>query len=131
MSLRLNVQEQNSLTFERMLSTAKQFRENAVAPALTAFLRTHEIEVDSSAIVWARSDSYMLGFEHGIQGLLVTPSHRFFEFELEWDAQQLIVTHVHEFSDVTATQNMSIHNRGIGKGNGALAVSVLEVLNAG
>jgi hypothetical protein len=130
MSRRLNVQQQNNLTFEAMLSTARHYREIGLAIVLTEFFDARGIDVDESAIVWAQTDGYMLGFPHGLGGLLVTPNKTFIEFELEMNAEHTKVTHVHEYSDVTAKQNMSNHNRGIGRGYGALAVAVLEALNA-
>jgi hypothetical protein len=130
MSLRLNVQQQNSLTFEELLSTAKRFREAGLATGLAEFFRAQEIDIDSSAIVWAQSESYMLGFPYGLRGLLVTSTKNFFEFELELNAEHTKVIHVHEFLDVTAKQNISIHNRGTGQGLGALSLKVLDSLNA-
>jgi hypothetical protein len=129
MPLRLNVQQQNSLTFEDLLSTAQRFRETGLAAGLVEFFCAQEIDIDSSAIVWAQSESYMLGFPHGLRGLLVTSTKNFFEFELELNAERTKVMHVHDFLDVTSKQNMSIHNRGTGQGYGALCLQVLEALN--
>ena len=129
MSLRLDVQQQNSLTFEELLHTAQYYRETGLTVGLINFFRDQEIDIDSSAIVWAQSENYMLGFPYGLRGLLVTPTKRFFEFDLELNAEQTRLIYVHDFSDVTSKQNMSTHNRGTGKGYGTLCLEVLETLN--
>lgn len=129
MSLQRNVQQRNEGTFEAMLATAKHFRERGVPAAVHAFLAQRGIELSTSAIVRAQTESYMLGFEFGLGGLLVTQDHRFFEFELELDASLGKVVFVHEYSEVTERQNTSRHNRGTGKGDGALAIEVVEALN--
>ena len=130
MSVRRNVQQQNSRTFESMLTRAKHFRAHGVAVGIRKFFAMHGIEVDRSAIIWARSESYMLGFEFGLEGMVVTPERKFFFFALELDSLQAEVILVHEFADVTVEQNCSEHNRGTGKGEGALAVAVLEAINS-
>lgn len=71
----------------------------------------------------------MLGFPYGLRGLLVTLTKRFIEYELELNPEQTKIAQVHEFLDVSAMQNMPIHNRGIGQGLGALSVAVLAALN--
>jgi hypothetical protein len=76
------------------------------------------------------SESYILGFDFGLCGLLVTAEAKFFQFDLELSADLADVVAVHEFSDVTAEQNMSTENKGIGKGYATLAVAVMEALNA-
>ena len=129
MSIQLNVQQQNHLAFEAMLRTARGFREKGVALGLIDFFFTHGIDVNSSAIVFAQTESYMLGFAHGLGGLLVTSDKQYYSFNLELDETLMLVTWVHEFSDVTAEQNMSARNRGTGQGEGAVAAAVLDALN--
>jgi hypothetical protein len=128
MSLQRNVQQQNEGTFESMLATAKHFRERGVPAGVKDFLAQRGIELSTSAIVRAQTESYMLGFEFGLGGLVVTQDRRFFEFELELDASLNKVIFVHEYSEVTEKQNTSGHNRGTGKGAGALAIAVVEAL---
>ena len=130
MSIQLNVQQQNALTFEAMLAKAKYFRSHGVPIGIRKFFALHGIDIDRSAIIRARSESYMLGYAFGLEGLLVTVGRRFFRFELELDTAQEEVVFVHAFMDVTAQQNDSEHNRGTGKGEGALAVAVLEAMNS-
>ncbi len=129
MSQQRNVQQQNEGSFETMLATAKYFREHGVPIGVQAFLAQCGIELSTSAIVRAHTESYMLGFEFGLGGLVVTQDRRFFEFELELDASLNKVISVHEYSDVTEKQNTAGHNRGTGKGTGALAIEVVEALN--
>lgn len=130
MSIRRNVQQQNLVTFEVMLATATNFRSRGVAMGIRRFFDLQGIDIDRSAIVSAQSEGYMLGFDFGLRGLLVTSERRFYCFELELDSSQDEVADVHEFVDVTARQNDSEHNRGTGKGGGSLALAVLETLNS-
>lgn len=129
MSLQRNVQQQNEGAFERMLMTAQNFRVQGVPAGVQSFLAQHGIELSTSAIVWGQAERYMLGFEFGLGGLVVTGDHRFFEFELELDSSLKNVIFVHKFSDVTEQQNTSNHNKGIGKGVGAIAIQVVDILN--
>lgn len=64
-------------------------------------------------------------------GQLLTSEARFIRFEMETDARHLVVEGGVEWSDVTDEQNLSSHNRGFGAGAGAIALRVLEELNAG
>lgn len=71
----------------------------------------------------------MLGYEFGFAGLVATQDRRFFEFELELDVSLDKVVYVHECSEMTERQGASVRNRGAGKGDGALAIEVVEALN--
>jgi hypothetical protein len=63
-------------------------------------------------------------------GVLLTDAERFIEFEIETDECHSSVELVECWRDVTEAQNLGIHNRGIGVGNGALAIKVLHDLNS-
>lgn len=63
-------------------------------------------------------------------GVLLTDAERFIEFEIETDESHSSVELVESWRDVTETQNLGINNRGIGVGNGALAIKVLHELNS-
>lgn len=128
MSLQRNVQQQNELTFDRMLARAQIFRAHGVPIGVRNFLRRRGVDIDSSVIVQA-SEGYILGFEFGLGGILLTADYRFFTFELELNPAITDVLFVHEFIDVTSRQDMSMTNRGTGKGFGALAVAVLHAVN--
>lgn len=130
MSLQRNVQQQNDLTFEGMLARAQFFRVDGVPPGARNFFAMQGIDIDTSVIIHAISESYMLGFDFGFQGMLLTADHKFFTFDLEFNAALTEVLSVHEFSDVTSQQNISVKNKGTGKGLGALAVAVLQTMNA-
>lgn len=54
-------------------------------------------------------------------------NRRFISFEIDADDHRL---QVDEWLDVTHRQNLCRHNRGIGIGHGALAMDVLQALNA-
>jgi hypothetical protein len=129
MSLRRNVKEQNDFQLAGMLAVASHFRDNGVAPGVDHFFVSHGIDLNSSAIVFAQTQSYMLSFESGLGGLLVTRDHLFYEFELELTPDLSVVSKVHEFTDVTHKQNTSVKNRATGKGYGALALEVLQMIN--
>lgn len=129
MSLQRNVQQQNEMAFKAMLKTATHFRKHGVPVGFQAFLTQHGIELSTSALVRVKNDSYMLGFEYGLEGLIVTQNHRFFEFELELDSSFNRIVFVHKYSEVTEHQDTSEHNQGTGKGARALAIEVVEVLN--
>ncbi len=130
MSLQRNVQQQNALTFKAMLGTAMLVREEGVPPGAQSFFASWGIDVGASAFIWWETESYMLGFRNGVAGLVVKPQHRFFSFEIQLGPTPSEVVCVYEFLDVTAEQNISAHNKGIGKGEGALALEVLAALNA-
>ena len=63
-------------------------------------------------------------------GMLLTKSERFIEFEIETDESHSLVELVESWRDVTEGQNLGEHNRGIGVGQGALAIKVLREVNA-
>ncbi len=130
MSIQRNVQQQNDLVFESLLRVAKHFREHGVAPGIRKFLALKAIDIDTSAVISADDQDYHWDFDVGLEGTLVTIDKRFFRFELELNATATEVIAVHEFADVTSEQNLSEHNRGVGKSAGALAIAVMETLNA-
>ncbi|WP_200232050.1 hypothetical protein [Rubrivivax gelatinosus] len=112
-----------------MLATAKHFRERGVPAGVQVFLAQRGIELSSSAIVRARTESYMLGYEFWFAGLVATQDRRFYWFELELDVSLDKVVYVHEYSEMTERQGASVRNRGAGKGDGALAIEVVLALN--
>ncbi len=130
MSLQRNVQQQNELKFESMLKTARYFREHGVSRGAEIFFAGHNIDINTSAIIFAQTDGYMMGFRCGFGGLIVTEQQRFFSFELEMDSSLNEIVFVHEFEEVTADQNLSLNNKGNGKGSGALALEILGAVNA-
>jgi hypothetical protein len=129
MALKRNVQQQNAISLEEMLRCARHFRELGVAPAIDNFLASRDIVFAQSAMLWAETDAYMLGNRHGFAGLIVDAQGHFFEFEVELTLDETAVEKVHQFSDVTAAQNMSEQNCGKGQGFGHQARVVLAMLN--
>ena len=130
MSRQRNVQQQNELTFESMFKTAKYFREHGLSRGSEVFFAEENIKLGTSAIVFAQSVGYMMGFRFGFGGLIVTDQHRFYSFELEMNSTLSEVVFVHKFNEVTAEQNFSQNNKGTGKGIGVLALEVLGAINA-
>jgi hypothetical protein len=60
-------------------------------------------------------------------GVLLTHEERFIKFVID-DEQS--GPRVYEWRDITDSQNLCEHNRGIGVGAGALAIQILHALNA-
>lgn len=130
MSVQRNVHQQNELQFQALLATAIAVRSEGVPHFVAAFLRERGIEPSKCAFVEVERNGFMLGLLNGFRALLVTPEQQFFEIELEANASSTEVVHVHAFTNVTGHQNVSLHNPGTGKGTGALALAVLQTLNA-
>jgi hypothetical protein len=123
-----NVQQQNELSFEHMLARSEHFRARGVPIAAKDFLATQGIDINTSVIVQAM-DGYICGFSFGLGGILLTKDQRFFSFELETNPELTEVVFVHDFTEITAQQNMSCRNKGASMGFGALAVAVLRKLD--
>lgn len=130
MALQRNVRQQNELTFKSMLKIAMYFREHGVCRGAEIFFSGRNIDISTSAIVYAQTDGYMLGYMYGFAGLIVTEQQRFFSFELEMNSSLNEVIFVHKFEEVTNEQNLSLSNKGKGKGFGALALDILEEMNS-
>jgi len=63
-------------------------------------------------------------------GLLLTESERFIRFEIDTDERHTTIGLVEAWRDVTEEQNLSMHNRGTGAGEGALGIKILHEFNA-
>lgn len=121
----LNVQEQNALLAQRLRETACYWRENTVPPALEAYARSQGIDWSGTIILQLELDFPGMP---ALFGLLLTDRERFISFELDTDPQHQQVTAVECWQDVTDQQNMAENNPGIGKGYGAIALSVRREL---
>lgn len=123
-----NVQEQNALVEASIRDTAMTWRDKGVPEAL-------RISGDRKGIDWLKSIVVELDIDFPgmprLFGLLLSQDERFVRFEIETDRDHRCVENIEVWRDVTAEQNLSIHNRGTGVGRGALALKVLRELNEG
>jgi hypothetical protein len=131
MALRLSVQQQNEARFAQMLATAQRYRGGSLPVAVQNLLRERGIDLTKAAFVRAEDYGPVLGYRYGFAGLLVTPERRFFEVEAELNEDGTEVITLDQFLDVTPEQNLSVHNPGIGQGDGHIAVLVLDHINGG
>lgn len=129
MSLQRNVQQQIQAVFEEMLKVARFFRKNGVPQGIEKFLLAKDIKTEESIFLNVETQGFMLGLEHGFSGFIVTKNHSVFDAEFELDSTGNILEIIH-FEDVTEIQNFSKYNKGTGHGWGAIAIDVLERLNA-
>ena len=124
-----NVQQQNTLTVEAMLATARAVRRSGMPVGAARFLAARGVDVADCAVVSIETAGYMLCLAHGIEALLVTPEQRIHEVELELDESHEHVLQVIAFRDVTDAQDFSTQNRGTGWGWGAMALEVQRRLS--
>ena len=124
-----NVQEQNRLSKERLRSEAIYYRQHpeSVPDALVRYAEQQDID-------WGRSIIFNLGInepgDSTVFGQLLTQDQAFIEFDMDLTDDFQHITHLYQWQDITAEQNLSHHNRGTGIGNGALALAVLAELNS-
>lgn len=122
-----NVQQQNQLTEDTIRSRATYWRQHGVPEALAAAGRERGID-------WARSIVIRLELDFPgmapLSGHLLSQDERFIRFEVDSDAAHQVFKGIEWWEDVTAQENLSPHNPGIGAGRGALAIKVLHELNA-
>jgi hypothetical protein len=123
-----NVQQQNLATEEAIRHQARYWRSAALPAALVEAASARG--VDCSTAIVLELDVDFPGMP-SLFGMLLTNTERFIEFEIDADESHSTVRCVEAWRDVTADQNLSMHNRGIGAAKGALALKVLHELNAG
>ena len=129
MAIQRNVEQQNAQLLDQILRTTKRFREVGIADGIRCFFAQHDIDFDRCAVIYGETESYIFGYQYGFGGLIVSAEGRFFSVDLELNKDKSEVVFVHKFSDVTDEQNFSKHNRGRGKGLGAIALEALSLLN--
>ena len=120
----LNVQLQNARTLRSLRSTAEYWRTHPVPEAL--LLSAQQRGVDLSKSIFVSLDIDFPGMP-SLFGTLFTQDERFVKFEIDTDNSE---PEVYEWLDITASQNLGEHNKGIGVGDGALAIQLLRDLNA-
>lgn len=124
---RLNVQQQNKIVEDRIRGEAGYWRQHGVPQPLA--VAGHERGID-----WAKSIVIELDIDFPgmapLLGYLLSQDERFIRFEIDTDEAHQVFKAVEWWEDVTGRQNLSLHNRGIGAGRGALAIKVLHEFNA-
>ncbi|MFT0475428.1 hypothetical protein ACMSI6_16040 [Pseudomonas antarctica] len=123
----LNVQEQNALTAHWLMVCAKACRANGTPPALKDYGETQGLNWSQTLVIKLEID--FCGMP-SLWGLLLTQSDRFISFEIETDATHQQIESIELWEDQTDAQDLSISNRGTGKGFGALALQVKSELLA-
>lgn len=123
----LNVQQQNRLTEDSIRKEAIYWRKNGTPTALQIAGREKGINWERSIII--DMDIDFSGMP-SLFGLLLSQDECLFKFEIETDEAHKVLKEVVLWEQVTATQNLSLHNPGTGAGRGALAIKVLRELNA-
>lgn len=122
-----SVQQQNMATEESLRRVASYWRSNALPSALIEVASSRGVDCSKAVVVKLEID--FPGMPR-LFGMLLTKSERFIEFEIETDESHSLVELVESWRDVSESQNLGEHNRGIGVGQGALAIKVLREVNA-
>lgn len=123
-----SVQDQNALLRESIRKCAAHFREapEQIPPVLIDVACERNVD-------WSKTILLDLGVREpgcsSLMGLLLDQSGRFIEFELDATDDLSLLVELYVWKDISAEQNCSQHNRGIGVGYGALALAVQADLN--
>ena len=123
-----NVQQQNDSTEATIRARALRWRATGWPKALLRIARERGIECERSVLVHLEVD---FPGEPRLFGTLLTADGRFIKFEIDTDPLHEEIECIEVWQDVTGGQNLKQHNRGIGVGQGALALKVLKEINAG
>jgi len=122
-----NVQQQNANDAKSIQREAVYWRQRGAPVALQ---RVGE----SRGIDWSRAIILRLELDFpgmpALWGELLTQDGRFVAFEIDSDSTHKEVLAVDRWEDVTAEENLGVHNRGIGKGHGAIALETQHELAA-
>lgn len=123
-----SVQDQNALLRESIRKCAVYYRD---APG-----RIPQVLIDvacARGVDWSRSILLDLGVREpgcsSVMGRLLDQSGCFIEFEMDATDDLGSLVELYLWRDISAEQNCSQHNRGIGVGFGALALAVQADLN--
>jgi len=124
MAIQLNVQQQNSRILQAIRSSAEYWRTHTIPEPLRLSAQQRNVNLETSIIL--NLDIDFPGMP-SLFGVLLTSEERFIQFEIDSIEGKI---DVYEWADITDTQNLNKHNRGIGVGYGALAIEVLHALSA-
>jgi hypothetical protein len=123
-----NVQQQNDLVEAGIRASAIHWRQTDWPGALIRAAQERGVDCKRSIVVDLDVD--FPGMPR-LFGLLLTDAGQFVRFEIDTDPSHELILSIDAWEDATGQQNLSHHNRGIGRGKGAIALKVLDDLNAG
>ena len=122
-----NVQEQNFSSKIALYKIAVYYRQNPIPKVL------YDCGLERG-ICWDRTIIIDLGkFEPGdddLFGVLLDQNQQIIEFSLDSNSTLTVLVQLYQWDNVTHLQNFSQHNRGVGIGNGAMAIEIQTELNA-
>jgi len=118
----LNVQQQNTKTLDGIRREATYWRAHGVPEPLRRAGEERGVDWKRSIVIDMEVDFPGMP---ALFGLVLDQDERFIRFEIDTVGDLT----VDEWKDVTASQNCNEHNRGIGVGDGALALRILHELN--
>lgn len=122
----LNVKEQNALEKHRIYQEASYWRDNGIPIGLKSALEKKGIDTEKSIYLQYEQDFPGCSTDEGI---VLTPEHRFFEFEMDLNAKRTEVIDFHLWEDITLNIEINKHKPGTGATWGSLALEVLSELN--
>lgn len=121
-----NVQQHQGAE-EAIRRTVTYWRQHALPKALVDCAAARDVDCGKSIVLKLEID--FPGMPR-LFGLLLTSGRRFIVFEIDSDENHLFAEKVDVWRDVTVEQNLSLHNAGTGAGFGALALKVLNEIEA-
>jgi len=122
-----SVQQQNMAALEALRAHAKHWRSTSLPPALIEAASLNGVSCATS--IFLKFEIDFPGMPR-LFGIMLTGAERFIQFEIETDVSHTKLELVDVWRDVTAQQNLSFHNPGVGIGAGALALQILRELKA-
>ncbi len=123
-----NVQEQNRLSEYGLRTTATYWRAHALPKALHDAGLAHGIDWGNSIILDLVAD--LPWMRDTVMGTILSQEEKFIEFEIETSQQHQLINSIEVWLDVTAQTNICEHNRGTGRGAGAMALEIRRELCA-
>lgn len=123
----LNVQEQNALSAHHFTTCAQHWRQQGLPAALLEAGAARGIQWEKSILLRLELDFPGMP---SLSGQLIDQGGRFIEFELESDPDHCQLLSVEQWQDISAQQNLARHVKGIGQGQGAIALDVWRALTA-
>jgi hypothetical protein len=122
----LNVQEQNVLLKHSIAQEARYWRSQNIPAALTTFLQSKNIEIESS--IFMDYDRHALGCSTD-EGCILTKDGTFFKFDIDLSDDDTEIICINTWENITESIELSAHKKGTGATRGFLALEVLHELN--
>ncbi|MFZ6733724.1 hypothetical protein ACO0LG_17485 [Undibacterium sp. Ji42W] len=122
-----NVQEQNRLSEYGLKTTATYWRAHALPEALHDAGLAHGIDWGNNSII-IDLDFDVPGIPDTLMGTILSQQEKFIEFEIETSQQHQLINSIEVWLDVIAQTNVHEHNRGTGRGAGAMALEIRREL---